>query len=201
MTLCKGIFFFLRDCVEKYIPIGTFCIMFTVFIFQVFCRYVLKSPITWAYEITVSCYLWTVVLGACYTQRCRSHVSFTLVYDKLGVKGKAVCAFLGDALIAFAFGVLIVPTCKFVSQIRIQETSILKIGLDIVYAPIAVFVVIIFIYMLIDMYHCFMVFTGLGGNAAVARMLAENRNEVEETIEASEKNYNEIDKRSREVAE
>ena len=73
----------LRDLVELYIPGLCFVLMFLAFICQIFCRYVLRSPVPWAYEITVACYLWMVVLGACYAQRERSHVTFTLVYDRL----------------------------------------------------------------------------------------------------------------------
>ncbi len=87
----------LRDIVEIYIPVASFVIMFLVFILQIFCRYVLRQPLQWAYEVTVSCYLWTVVLGACLAQRSHSHVVFTLIYDKLGVKGKAITSFLGNA--------------------------------------------------------------------------------------------------------
>ena len=56
----------LRDLVEIYVPVASFVIMFVVFIAQIFSRYILRAPLAWAYEVTVSCYLWLVVLGACY---------------------------------------------------------------------------------------------------------------------------------------
>lgn len=100
---------FLRNCVELYIPIASFLIMFSVFVIQIVARYVFNSPVQWAYEVTVMGYLWMVVLGACYAYRDRSHVTFTLIYDKLPVKGKAVCAFLGNLLMAVAFAVMFMP--------------------------------------------------------------------------------------------
>ena len=81
----KKAFNFLRDCVELYIPIAALLIMFCTFVFQIFSRYILNSPVPWAYEVTVMCYLWMVVLGACYAYRDRSHVTFTLFYDQFGV--------------------------------------------------------------------------------------------------------------------
>ena len=37
---------FIRDCVEKYIPAAAFTVLFLVFVFQVFMRYVVKLPQT-----------------------------------------------------------------------------------------------------------------------------------------------------------
>lgn len=183
MEKLKKIFTFLRNCVEVYIPIASFCIMFSVFIFQIFCRYILRQPMPWAYEVTVTCYLWMVVLSACYTQREKSHVTFTLVYDKLPVKGKAICAFLGNLIIAIAFAVSVVPSIKFIDFMKMQETSVFKIGLNVVYAPYILFVVIILIYTLVDMYKDFLVFTGIGGEKAVKDLLDETKAEYQEAID------------------
>ena len=38
---------FIRDCVEKYIPAVAFTVLFLVFVFQVFMRYVMKMPQAW----------------------------------------------------------------------------------------------------------------------------------------------------------
>ena len=177
---------FLRNCVELYIPIASFLIMFSVFVIQIVARYVFNSPVQWAYEVTVMGYLWMVVLGACYAYRDRSHVTFTLIYDKLPVKGKAVCAFLGNLLMAVAFAVMFMPACKMIGQMKIQVTSVLKIGLNIVYSPFVVFMIIILIYIISDMILEFMVITGIGGEAAVKKMLDETKNETQEAIEAAE---------------
>lgn len=177
---------FLRNCVELYIPIASFLIMFSVFVIQIVARYVFNSPVQWAYEVTVMGYLWMVVLGACYAYRDRSHVTFTLIYDKLPVKGKAVCAFLGNLLMAVAFAVMFMPVCKMIGQMKIQVTSVLKIGLNIVYSPFIVFMIIILIYIISDMILEFMVMTGIGGEAAVKKMLDETKNETQEAIEAAE---------------
>ena len=90
MNNLKKIGGFIRDCVELYIPVIAFVVMFCVFVIQIAARYVFNNPVPWAYEVTVMCYVWLVILGACYAERSRSHVTFTLVYDKLGIKGKAV---------------------------------------------------------------------------------------------------------------
>lgn len=176
---------FLRDCVELYIPIASFLVMFCVFVIQIVARYVFNNPVPWAYEVTVIGYLWMVVLGACYAYRDRSHVTFTLVYDKLPVKGKAICGFLGNLLMAIAFIVMFVPACQMISQMKIQVTSVFKIGLNVVYSPFILFMIIILLYILSDMWLEIKVITGIGGEAAVQKMLAETKNETQEAIDAA----------------
>ena len=176
---------FLQNCVELYIPIASFLVMFCVFVIQIVARYVFNNPVPWAYEVTVIGYLWMVVLGACYAYRDRSHVTFTLVYDKLPVKGKAICGFLGNLLMAIAFIVMFVPACQMISQMKIQVTSVFKIGLNVVYSPFILFMIIILLYILSDMWLEIKVITGIGGEAAVQKMLAETKNETQEAIDAA----------------
>ncbi len=185
MDSMKKIGKFLRNCVELYIPVAAFLIMFCVFVIQIAARYLFNNPIPWAYEVTVMGYLWMVVLGACYAYRDRSHVTFTLVYDKLPIKGKAVCGFLGNLLMAIAYIAMFVPSCRMISQMKIQVTSVFKIGLNIVYFPFIPFMVIILCYILYDMWLEIMVFTGIGGEVAVQKMLNETKNETQEAIDAA----------------
>ena len=172
---------FLRNCVELYIPVAAFLIMFVVFVVEIAARYLFNKPLAWAYEVTVMCYLWLVIFGACFAYRDRSHVTFTLIYDKLGVKGKAVCAFLGNLLMFIAFAAMLVPSIRFISQMKMQVTSVFKIGLDIVYLPFIPFMFIMIAYFLYDMYVEVMAF--LGSPKHIDLMLNSTKNETEEAIE------------------
>lgn len=173
----------LRDIVEVCIPIVSFCIMFIVFVAQIFSRYVLRAPLAWAYEVTVSCYLWLVVLGACLAQRERAHVVFTLITDKLPLRWEAFCTFLGNLLIVVAFSWSFLPSVDFVVFMGRQKTSVLKIGLNIVYAPYIPFLAFTILYMLRDLVRDFKVFTGLAAPEEVETYRREHRNEVEQALE------------------
>ncbi len=72
-----------------------------------------------------------------------------------------------------------------ISQMKIQVTSVFKIGLNIVYLPFIPFMIIILLYILYDMWLEIMVFTGIGGEAAVKKMLDGTKNETQEAIEAA----------------
>ena len=173
----------LRDLVELYIPMAAFIIMFVVFVVEIAARYIVNRPLAWAYEVTVMCYLWLVILGACFAYRDRSHVTFTLIYDKLSVKGKAVCAFLGNLLMFIAFAAMLVPAIRFVLQMKIQQTSVFHIGLNIVYAPFIPFMFIMLAYFLYDMYIEIRAF--MGNQEAIDIMLNSTKSETEEAIEAA----------------
>lgn len=153
----------LRDVVELYIPALAFTVMFLTFVLQIFSRYVLRQPLQWAYEVTVSCYLWLVLLGACYAQRERRHVSFTMLCDRMAVRPRAVTMFLGNLLMTVAFVYAFVPSVEFVFFMKRQETSSLKISLDLVYFAYIPFMIIMTVYFVRDMIAQFRVFTGIAG--------------------------------------
>ena len=181
MDALKKVGAFLRNCVELYIPICAFLIMFVVFVVQIFARYILNSPLPWAYEVTVMCYLWLVILGACFAYRDRSHVTFTLVYDKLGVKGKAICALLGNLLMLVAFIAMFLPSVDVIFKMKMQVTSVFKIGLNIVYFPFIPFMIIMICYFLYDIFVEVMAL--LGKEEYISIMLSSTKSETEEAIE------------------
>ncbi len=162
-------------------------LMFLTFIWQIFCRYVLRAPVSWAYEVTVACYLWMVILGACYAQRGRNHVTFTLVYDRLDTRRKALISFLGNLLMLVAFAYAFVPSIEFILFMKMQKTSVLKIGLDIIYLPYIPFMAIIMLYALVDIYRDFRVFAGMASEEEVQKMLEKTRSEVQEAIDEATK--------------
>lgn len=176
----------LRDVVELYIPIASFVIMFVVFIAQIFFRYILRMPLAWAYEVTVSCYLWLVILGACYAQRHHGHVTFTLITDVMPLRLQAFCIFLGNLLICVTFAWSLIPSIKFVDFMEMQKTAVFKIGLNIVYAPYIPFLIFHILYMLHDLILDFKVFTGLANAEELALYKKENMNEVEQALAADE---------------
>ncbi len=185
--LLKKAVLWLRDCVEIYIPVLAFLGLFGVFIMQIFFRYIVRDPKPWSMEVTSMCYVWVVLLGACYAQRKKSHVTFTLIYDMLPVKLKSFTAFLGNLIIFVALAASVSPTWDYIQFMKVQRSSVLKIGLNYVYAPYMIFLALMLLYIAIDLYEDFMVFSGLGGKQAEERLLRENKPVYEEVIEQANK--------------
>lgn len=176
---------FIRDCVEKYIPTIAFMILFVVFVFQVFMRYIMRAPQSWTTEVEQSCFLWLVLLGACYAQRVKGHVTFTLLYDNLGIKGKAITAMLGNILITFTFIISVIPSANYIIGLmeRAQVTSLLKWPKTYVFFPYIIFLLFILVYALMDIYEEIMVLKG--DQKYIDKMLEESKSEAEIAIEES----------------
>lgn len=185
METVKKIFGFIRDCVEKYIPSIALAALFIIFCYQVFMRYVMRMPQAWASEVEQSCFLWLVLLGACYAQRMKAHVTFTLLYDKLGVKGKAITAMLGDIIIAFTAFCNTLPSLNYVMGLaaRQQVTTILKWPKTVVYFPYVVMITILMIYAIMEIYEYIMVICG--NEYYINKMKEEDKSEAEQVIEES----------------
>ncbi len=176
---------FIRDCVEKYIPILAFVVLFVIFVFQVFMRYVVRAPQAWTTEVEQSCFLWLVMLGACYAQRENAHVTFTLLYDNLGIKGKAISAMLGNILITFATLISFLPSLRYILGLaeRQQVTTLLKWPKTVVYFPYVVFLAFICAYAIIEIYGEIQVLRGK--QTHIDKMLENSKSEAEQAIEAS----------------
>lgn len=174
---------FIRNCVELYIPIVAFVALFLIFCFQVFMRYIVNNPQSWTLEVEQMCFLWLVLLGACFAQREKAHVSFTLLYDMLGVKGKAITAMLGNLLIAVTFAVAFIPSLRYIWGLmsRAQVTSILKISKTLVFFPYVIFLGFILVYSLMDIYEEIRVLQG--DQRYINKMLNEGKSEAEQAVE------------------
>lgn len=136
----------IRDIIEIYVPMAAFLTMFLTFILQIIMRRVFNNPLTWAYEVTVIGFIWTVILGACYAQRYRAHVKFTLIYDMLSKEKAAIVRALGNLIIVVAFILLIVPSYKYVTFMSFQSTSVFKIKLSWIFMPFVYFLISISLY-------------------------------------------------------
>ncbi len=146
MNLIKRSFYKLRDVFEIYIPVIAFTVMFLTFIAQIVARYIFKQPLIWAYEVTVIGFSWTVVFGACYAMRSRSHVKFTLIYDMLSPKKAACLRLLGNIIIVIAFVALIVPSYQYITFMNFQSTSVFKIKLSWIFSAFLYFVLSMIVY-------------------------------------------------------
>lgn len=174
---------FIRDCVEKFIPAIAFVVLFVVFVFQVFMRYAAKNPQAWTTEVEQSCFLWIALLGACYVQRNKGHVVFTMVYDALKLKGKAVMALISNAFVAFAMAITFIPSFKYIWGLtsRHQVTSLLKIPKTLVFFPYVIFLFLIFVYNILDIYEDIMVLKG--DEYYTKKLLRESMSEADLAIE------------------
>lgn len=188
MKFLKKLEFGIRQSVELYIPAISFVVMFCLFCYQILVRYVISKftnlVVPWTTEVEQSCFLWIALLGACYVQRNKGHVVFTMVYDALKLKGKAVMALISNAFVAFAMAITFIPSFKYIWGLtsRHQVTSLLKIPKTIVFFPYVIFLFLIFVYNILDIYEDIMVLKG--DEYYTKKLLRESMSEADLAIEA-----------------
>jgi len=147
----KKVIGFILDVIEIYIPTICISITFISFLIQIFTRYVLRSQVEWSYEITLIGFLWCLILAASNGSRAKSHVAFTLFYDKLSDENKIIVRIISNLFLIIVFSLLIYPAWEFVSFMGIKKTSVLKIPMNIVYFPFIVFTFLTLIHVLNDL--------------------------------------------------
>ncbi|MBY0121458.1 TRAP transporter small permease [Bacillus sp. S/N-304-OC-R1] len=147
----KKIGSFILKLFELYVPIATFTVMFIVFILQIFFRYFLNQPITWSYEVSTICFVWTIFLGASYARHTGEHVEFTIFYELVGEKGKAMFRILGNLLISVAFIISIYPIYDYIQFLAIKKTSVLRIPFNVAFFPFIIFIVITALHCIYDL--------------------------------------------------
>lgn len=156
----KKALLFVRDIFEVYIPVVSFSVMFLTFIIQVFFRYVIRHPLTWSMEVVVIGFIWTVIFGACYTMRYRSHVKFTMIYDRLAPRPAAITRILGNLIITGTFFCLIYASYKYAFFVGFQKTAVFRIPLTPIFLPFTYFLCSIIGYSITDIIEDIKVISG-----------------------------------------
>lgn len=188
MKHIKKIGSFLQNCIELYIPAISFAVLFVLFCFQILVRYIISKftglVVPWTVEVEQTCFLWVAMLGACYVQRNRGHVVFTLVYDALKVKGKAVLSLISSTLVSFACACTLIPSLKYVWGLmaRQQVTSLLKIPKTVVFFPYVIFIALILAYGVMEMFEAVMVLKG--DEYYTNKLLQSTKSEAEQAVDA-----------------
>ncbi|OGG04078.1 MAG: hypothetical protein A3F83_01535 [Candidatus Glassbacteria bacterium RIFCSPLOWO2_12_FULL_58_11] len=139
----RKIFTFLLDLLEIYIPIAAFSVMFCVFLLQVLLRYIFNAPLSWPYEVTLICFIWAALLGACLARRLNAHVAFGMVYDVLSPQRQLIFRLAGNGIIIAAFCIALYPSLAFIAFISFQKSAVLRIPLSLAYSPFVVFLLLI----------------------------------------------------------
>ncbi|POQ99190.1 C4-dicarboxylate ABC transporter permease [Alkalispirochaeta sphaeroplastigenens] len=173
---------------EIYVPIGAFLVMFGTFLLQVFFRYVLRSPLTWTQEVIVLSFVWVVIFGASYTMREKGHVKFTMVYDMAPPRVAALLRFIGNALIALALALLIVPSFKYALFVGFQRTAVFRVSYTVAFLPFLYLLISSICYIVPELYEDIRVMRGDiedSPDHAVSEIIRESV-EASQNIDATE---------------
>lgn len=114
-------------------------IMFVAFIIQIASRYFFNFPIGWSSELSVVAWLYMVLIGSALWLRESEEIRFDLVSGSLGPRGRRVIGIIVAAVGLVLFAMSFPATWKYVTFMKVESSSYLKIRLDILYSVYLLF--------------------------------------------------------------
>lgn len=114
-------------------------IMFVAFIIQIASRYFFNFPIGWSSELSVVAWLYMVLIGSALWLKDSEEIRFDLVSGSLGPRGRRVIGIIVAAVGLVLFAMSFPATWKYVTFMKVESSSYLKIRLDILYSVYLLF--------------------------------------------------------------
>ncbi|WP_346907245.1 TRAP transporter small permease subunit [uncultured Roseibium sp.] len=120
-------------------------LVFAAFILQVVFRYLLNLPSGWASELTVTAWLWLVLWGAAFVLREKEEIRFDILTTSVGKRTRAVMALVTAVVLLVVYAASFPAVYDFVSFMKIQKTTYLKIRYDHLFSIYLLFVAAILV--------------------------------------------------------
>jgi TRAP-type C4-dicarboxylate transport system permease small subunit len=123
----------------EWLTVSMFIGIFVLFVVSVFQRYVLVQPVNWVDESILILFLWSTFLTEALVLGEREQVTFDVVWDQCGPRGRRLIGLTASALIVLLF-TLSAPTIGgYVAFLWREKTNALEWRLDYVYACFVIY--------------------------------------------------------------
>jgi TRAP-type C4-dicarboxylate transport system permease small subunit len=122
---------------------GLLAVMFVAFIVQIAFRYLFNFPIGWTSELSVITWLWLVLWGAAFVVKEREEIRFDLIYGAAGRRTRLVIGVITGVSIVALYAASLPATVSYVSFMKVEKTSYLKIRFDLLFSIYVLFTVAI----------------------------------------------------------
>jgi len=120
-------------------------VMFVAFIVQIVFRYFFNFPIGWTSELTVITWLWLVLWGAAFVLKESEEIRFDLIHGAAGRRTRLVMGIIIGISIVILYAASLPATVSYVSFMKVERTSYLKIRFDYLYSIYVIFAVAVIV--------------------------------------------------------
>ncbi|HEX6529030.1 MAG TPA: TRAP transporter small permease subunit [Burkholderiales bacterium] len=124
---------------------GMLAVMFAAFIVQIVFRYFFNLPVGWTSELTVVMWLWLVLWGSAFVLKEKEEIRFDLIYAAVGRRARIAMAIVFSVAIVLLYGASLPASYAYVSFMKVEKSSYLKVRLDWLYSIYLVFLVAIIV--------------------------------------------------------
>jgi len=115
--------------------------MFCAFVVQIVFRYLLDWPLGWTSELTVVLWLWLVLWGSAFVVKEREAIRFDLLVSAAGRRARVAMGVVAALALVVLYAASLPATWEYVSFMKVERTSYLKIRFDWLYSIYLVFAV------------------------------------------------------------
>ncbi len=134
----------LRSRAEN-VAAGLLAVMFVAFIVQIVFRYLLNFPVGWTSELSVITWLWLVLWGAAFVVKESEEIRFDLIHGAVGRRARRAFGIITGVSIVILYAASLPATVSYVSFMKVEKTSYLKIRFDYLFSIYLLFAVAIMV--------------------------------------------------------
>jgi TRAP-type C4-dicarboxylate transport system permease small subunit len=120
-------------------------VMFAAFVIQIVFRYFFNFPIGWTSELTVVMWLWIVLWGAAFVLKENEEVRFDLIVAAVGRRARIGMGIVASLALVVLYGASLPAAWKYVTFMKVEKSSYLKIRMDWLFSIFILFLVAILI--------------------------------------------------------
>jgi C4-dicarboxylate transporter, DctQ subunit len=120
-------------------------VMFFAFGVQIVFRYFFNLPTGWTTELTVVTWLWMVLWGAAFVVKESEEIRIDLLTSLVGRRGRVVMAVVVGVAIIVLYAVSLPASYSYVSFMKVEKSSYLKIPMNWLYSIYIFFLVAIIV--------------------------------------------------------
>ncbi|HXJ09532.1 MAG TPA: TRAP transporter small permease subunit [Burkholderiales bacterium] len=127
----------------EFVAAAMLAVMFAAFILQIAFRYLFNFPIGWTSELTVVMWLWLVLWGSAFVLKEKEEIRFDLIYSAVGPRLRIAMAIVFSVALLALYGASFKASYAYVSFMKVEKSSYLKIPLNWLYSIYLIFLVAI----------------------------------------------------------
>jgi len=120
---------------------GLLAVMFVAFILQIIFRYLFNFPVGWSTELTTITWLYLVLWGSAFVLTEKEEIRFDLIYSAVGPRTRIAMATVFSVAVVVLYGMALPATYAYVTFMKVEKSSYLKIPLNVLYFIYVIFCV------------------------------------------------------------
>jgi len=118
-------------------------VMFGAFVVQIAFRYLFNFPVGWTSELSVVMWLYLVLWGTAFVLKERDEIRFDLICAAVGPRTRIGMAIVSSVALLLLYGASLKGSFDYVSFMKVEKSSYLKIPMNWLFSIYVVFLVAI----------------------------------------------------------